>query len=118
VKPALQPVVGMSDSLTLETSTYDWALRLPYEILKPIITPLLVNFEFYLHLVKVLLNTITADLSSGMKVYSKKLLVTLFLHINESVISKRHHVLVRVTCTCNVCGLLEMNMRFTTAFCT
>jgi hypothetical protein len=61
----------MSDSLTLEASTYDWALRLPNEILKPVITPLLVDFEFYLHLVKVLMNIIAADLSSEMKVYSK-----------------------------------------------
>jgi hypothetical protein len=72
VKPALRPVVGMSDSLTLEAGTYDWALRLPYEILKPMIAPLLVNnFEFYLHLVKVLMKVIAPDLSSGMKVYSK-----------------------------------------------
>jgi hypothetical protein len=60
---------GRNVSLTLEAVTYDWALRLPYEILKPMITPLLVNFEFYLHLVKVLMKIIAADLSSGMKVY-------------------------------------------------
>lgn len=59
------------DSLTLEAGTYDWALRLPYEILKPMITPPLVNFEFYLHLVKVLMKIIAADLSLGIKIYSK-----------------------------------------------
>jgi len=71
VKPVLQPVVGMSDGLTLEAGTYDWALRIPYEILKPMITPLLVNnFEFYLHSVKVLTKIIAPDLSSRMKDYS------------------------------------------------
>lgn len=61
----------MSDGLTLEAGTYDWALRLPYEILKQRITPLLVNnFEFYLHLLKVLMKIVTRDLCSGMKVYS------------------------------------------------
>lgn len=71
MKPVLQPVVGMSEGLTLEAGTNDWALRLPYEILKPMITPMLVNnFECYLHLVKVLMKIIAPDLSSGMKDYS------------------------------------------------
>jgi len=71
VKLVLQPVVGMSDGSTLQGDTYDWALRLPYGILKQRITPLLVNnFEFYLHLLKVLMKIIARDLCSGMKVYS------------------------------------------------
>lgn len=69
---ALQPVGKMSDSLTLEAGTYEWALRLPYEILKPMITLLLVNNHlFCLRLVKVLVKIIPPDLSPGIKVYSK-----------------------------------------------
>ena len=43
VKPALQPVSEMSGSLTLEAGTYEWVLRLPCEILEPMVTALLVN---------------------------------------------------------------------------
>jgi len=97
VKPALQPVVGMPDSLTLEASTYDWALRLPYEILKPKITPQLVNFEFYLNLVKVLMNIIVTDLSSGMKVYSKNRSLH-YSYIQMNRLFER----APCTCTCNL----------------